>query len=181
MNKFNTFVQCFCAGARQARIFLSRGVVQRLAAAVILFLVLLPGGAGAGVAFGANRAPADVPEQRAVTTASPEIGGCLPLLKTASHIGGDFFRFPPPPVPVAPSLGAGQAAILGLVLGVRQVVGPAEIGWQKQKQTLPKRDVPQLSGSDNGQAIAIAAYRRCLAQKTLDARNNVLNDWRWTR
>ncbi len=133
-----------------------------------------------GQAFGAHDDPVAIPASLAAGTPQTTDGAkaCLPLLKIASRENGNTT----PPHAALPSPETGAAVALGVLLGMQQVIGPREVGLQKQTQSLPRRARDMATaGYDNGQAIAIAAYRRCINQKTLEARNTVLHDWRWTR
>jgi hypothetical protein len=137
--------------------------------------LLLLGGTGTD-ARGENGNPAVIQAGFALTPA-PEIKACLPLLKIVQQQKTVLPQETPAP---AGDSATGKALLVGLLLGVQQISGPPETGLERQKQALPKRNLP-AAGQDSGQAIAIAAYRRCVSQKTLEARNTVLNDWRWTR
>lgn len=161
--------------------FARPGVVIAYTALMAALLLL----AMTGQAFGAHDDPVAIPASLAAGTplsGSGKTAGdaqtCLPLLKIASRESGNAA----PPRAALPSPETGAAVALGVILGMQQVIGPRETGLQKQVQSLPRRarDVA-TAGHDNGQAIAIAAYRRCVNQKTLEARNTVLHDWRWTR
>ncbi len=111
--------------------------------------------------------------EKSLTSSKPAIteDACLPLLKTVSH---------------SPALSAmdrdrrsaGNAAVLGLVFGVRFALGPKEVMKPGKGRAAVGFEVLQQRETGGMHALAVSEYRRCRNEKALKA---LSDDWRWSR
>lgn len=143
-----------------------------IAGCMFAVALLLGGTTGIDQAFGASRTAIT-----GAVAAPANLESCQPLLKIIRQGG----TMPSAPTPAQTSPETGRVVVLGLVLGVSHVIGPKETGLEKRTPPPSRRKNIETAGRDSGQAIAIAAYRRCVSQKTLEARNATTDDWRWAR